>query len=337
MKKYISALLVAVLLISVPTIAQADDSVLISGEYVDPSGAPVSNVSFRFNFSNSTSASGTSDANGKFLVTGIAGKYTVAVGSNSGSQKCISAQFEGSFVPGRDTFKLVLPKEVQYSLQVLDRTNQKTHNARWSINYGIFKAVSNPQFENPVFKCYSIYAKTSSSNSGTGSLLDTFELDVEAMQAQALEGKNSRPIARATYADSVSGSSSVEIPLEKLNSPNVSIAIERLPSIKIENVGPVSKSKTYRVGSSIAESDFYQGLTIPRTVTTLWRWQRKNKPDKWVSWRTLRPVSRAADGKFYDSFSTKFTPAEKPGTKIEVKVIGSNFGSMSPSFTFKVK
>lgn len=335
MKKILASIIITLLIAFLPAPAKADDAVLVSGEFIDVDGLAVANLSYRFNFSNGTNASGSSDANGKFVVSGNAGNYTFSIYSRM--SPCIRTELKGTFVSGRDDFKLVFPRRVNYTLNSFDVSGQPTHNTRWTLNYAIFRTPSNPKFGNPVFNCTWVSSRSNSSYAGTGAKLETFELDIDAMKVQASETGYARSSAEVVYADSVAGASSIQVPLDSLAANSIKVTAEKLPSLKLASVTFDSKTKKFNVKVSVSEADFYKGITIPRSVRIIWRWKSPSKNAKWVSWRVQRPLVQEPDGSFSDSFTTKFTPAEKRGALIEVKAVGATFGSMSPVYTFKVK
>lgn len=335
MKKLISIALSAVLVIGAPLSALGDESTLVSGQFVDVQGNPITQLRFTFTFSDKSSASGLSDANGKFLLNGKLGSYTFRIKETF---PCIEVNFKSTFSSSREVFKLVFPQKTTYSVNVLDRNRNQTYGGRFNIQNLIFADAPNEQFGNPLFTCARGIYSQSATYARPNAEISTHKLNLEAMKSTGRTEYLGIPRADALVMDSISGSNnSISLDLADFEDGLVEVTSDKLPTFETPSAIYSAKSHSIFVRSRLNESEFYAGIAVPRTVQAIWRWKTSRKNSKWTQWRGGLSATYSGDGEITAKIRTSFTGAETKGSKIEIRIVGQNFGSMSPVKTLLVK
>ncbi len=320
-----------------PSAASADEPAVISGEIVDSAGSPVPDLTFRFSFNDTSNVTGTTDKFGKFLSVGKIGSYTFRIIERPGDG-CLGVSIKGTFASQRETFRLVIPKKVEYLFESLNSKGLPVYGTDFYLSNPIFAQVSNPDFGNPSFTCtYGARATTGTAVNPTSKLVIT-ELNIDAMANwTASEGVGRMPSLLATHRDSVSGASQISIPIMSLKANPLKLVVNQLPDLDVLSVKQNAKLKTITIQGSLQEQAIYAGLDVPRTVQLLWRWKNNVKNAKWVTWRFDKTYAPNKEGVVNYSVNLNKLSGFKTGSQFEVKIIGSNFGSMSKTKSLRLK
>lgn len=335
MKKIISGLLIGALLPLYPIVAHASESTLISGQFIDSSGAPLADTYYRFTFSDGQSATGKSDTFGKFIVSGVQGPYKFSL-PYYGLSSCISTNFQGNFDEAFEKFELRFPKPTKYILKTVDSKNRPVFGSSWNFRSVTFKSPLNEQFGSPKFKAcdHGIYSR-GSSPSKPDAEISAFEIDVdETLRDLNASGQINGRIY-GTYLDSISSQKSLSISISDLRSESPTLMVPALPTIEISR--PKQTKKIVQVSALLSESSIYSGYSIPRNVQVFWRWKLTGSKAKWKNWRTEPIAAVGETGKIDLKINLRELGASIPGSSIELRIIGNGFGSMSEVRALRLK
>jgi hypothetical protein len=338
MKKTLVTIALTIAMLVQPFQADADGDTIIFGKFVDANGFPLGDLSFYFAFADKTNAYGRSKADGSFLLTGPVGDYRFSLTNNYGQpEKCITTSFKGNFANARENFTLVFPRKSTYGLQVLDSKARSTFGASWAIENAKFVTPSNPDFGDPKFTCQSTYGRGTGPTQTT-TVINTYELDLASMSDEGGSLYSNSKI-NATYLDSIQGNKTIAVPLSAFSSTQLVISAPNLPTLELVASSTKPSKSQLTVLASLYEPAHLLGVGVPREVKVMWRYKSPSKGAKWSSWRYGPETVAKPDGKISSTFKLVFNhPLKmKPGIKIEHRVIGVDFGSMSELKTLTIK
>lgn len=329
---------VAISLILQPLPATAEGESLIFGKFVDLDGSPIGQVPFSFTFADGSYASGTTKADGTFLLSGQMGAYRFNISSDYGqAETCMKTNFKGNFDSQREEFTLVFPRKATYVLEVVDSKARVAFGATWMIRNTKFTTPQNPEFGDPEFTCAYLYG-TLTSPTKPSSAIKSFEIDWLAMQ----EGGPgyATPFQRVSYLDSVIGNNIMQPGFSDFAGKQRFVLVaSKLPTIEIGPSTFAQKSGKLAIAATLIEPTHLQGANVPRKVKVMWRYKPPRTGTSWSSWKYGPETLAKVDGKISSAF--KLPPNNalqmKPGTKVEYRVIGVDFGSMSELKAFTTR
>lgn len=316
--------------------ANAVEPVLIIGQISDVKGNPVPDLRFNFQFEDGEYVAGTTDSKGKFLTNGRAGNYTFRLFQSFNN--CNITTFSSTFTSARETFNLTVPELVTYTFKVKNSAGNPVFGSAIKVNNPIFEAVENPKYGNPRFLCKrGIFQGQSSTFRSPETKLTSFKLDLDAMANSTESVAHLKPAITFSPLDNISGQALTNLNYEDLKDGVVDIVAEKLPGFETPTVTVAGNSKSFTVVSRIVESSVYEGIQISRKIMVAWRSRVNKASSKWNYWRYTPIFESDSEGQITSKIKTGLLGVSNKGYKVELKVVGSGFGSSSASKFFTIR